>query len=199
VTRTVVGLGNPGSTYAATRHNVGFMVVEELARRWRLVFQLFRRSARLTQGTIAGKHTMLIEPQLYMNRSGAALVDPVLPLRVTELIVIHDDLDLELGDVRVKRGGGTGGHHGLESIAEYYGTEFTRVRIGIGRPVPGGDVVDYVLSPFAAQERATADAAIRRAADALECVLREGELRAMNRFNVRTMGGAAAGAPMGRN
>ena len=102
---------------------------------------------------IAGEQTMLIEPQLYMNRSGTALADVMPAVAVSDLIVIHDDLDLELGCVRVKRGGGTAGHHGLDSIVEYGGNDFTRVRIGIGRPARGEDVVDYVLSPFTDEQQ----------------------------------------------
>ena len=135
---------------------------------------------------------MLIEPQLYMNRSGTALADVMPAAAVSDLIVIHDDLDLELGCVRVKRGGGNAGHHGLDSIADYAGTEFTRVRIGIGRPSRGEDVVDYVLSPFTTDQQAAVNDSIRCAADAVECVLREGEEKTMNCFNVRTKSGAGA-------
>jgi peptidyl-tRNA hydrolase, PTH1 family len=196
--RFLVGLGNPGSAYADTRHNVGFMVVEELARRWRVRLEP-RCNVRLGQTVIAGEETMLIEPRLYMNRSGTALADVMPAVCESDLIVIHDDLDLELGCVRVKRGGGNAGHHGLDSIAEYGGNEFTRVRIGIGRPARGEDVVDYVLSPFTDDQHAAAVAAIQRAADAVESVLREGEQKTMNCFNVRTKSGAvAAPAPTGR-
>lgn len=196
--RFLVGLGNPGSAYADTRHNVGFMVVNELARRWRVSLEP-RRGVRLGQTVIAGEQTMLIEPQLYMNRSGTALADVMAPVSATNLIVIHDDLDLEFGCVRVKRGGGNAGHHGLDSIAEFGGNDFTRVRIGIGRPARGGDVVDYVLSPFTGHQHAAVDDAIRRAADAVESVLREGEEKTMNAFNVRTQRGEiAAPAPTGR-
>jgi PTH1 family peptidyl-tRNA hydrolase len=196
--RFVVGLGNPGSAYAKTRHNVGFMVVAELARRWRVPLEP-RGSVRLGQTVIAGEETMLIEPQLYMNRSGAALADVLPAVSLPDLIVIHDDLDLELGCVRVKRGGGNAGHHGLDSIAEYGGSDFTRIRIGIGRPTRGEDVVDYVLSPFTGDQQAAVNDSIRRAADAVESVLREGEEKTMNCFNVRTKSGAgAAPAPTGR-
>jgi len=196
--RFLVGLGNPGSAYANTRHNVGFMVVEELARRWRAPLEP-RRSVRFGRTVIAGEETMLIEPQLYMNRSGTALADVMTAVSVSDLIVIHDDLDLELGCVRVKRGGGNAGHHGLDSIAEYSGSDFTRIRIGIGRPACGEDVVDYVLSPFTSDQEAAIGDAIRRAADAVESVLREGEEKTMNCFNVRTKSGAgAAPAPTGR-
>ena len=202
--RIVVGLGNPGNEYAATRHNVGFMVVQELARRWRLSLEPSGRNAYLARGVIAGEQTMLLEPQLYMNRSGAALAQ-VAPLAVpSDLVVIHDDLDLDFGSVRVKRGGGTAGHRGLDSIAALCGREFTRVRVGIGRPARGEDVVGYVLSAFPAEQHAAVAAAVARAADATERVLRDGEAKAMNCFNVRTQSGtapsgtAAAPAPIGR-
>jgi len=196
--RFIVGLGNPGNAYADTRHNVGFMVVDELARRGRALLES-RQSVRLGQSVIAGEQTMLIEPQLYMNRSGTALADVIPAVSASELIVIHDDLDLEVGCVRVKRGGGNAGHHGLDSIAEYAGSAFARVRIGIGRPARGEDIVDYVLSPFSEDQRVAVDAAIQRAADAVESLLGEGDEKTMNRFNVRTRGGAtAAQAPTGR-
>jgi PTH1 family peptidyl-tRNA hydrolase len=197
--RIVVGLGNPGSEYATTRHNVGFRVVEELARRWRLRLEPTGRSVQLAQGVIAGEPTMLLKPQLYMNRSGAALAEAAPLVVASDLVVIHDDLDLEFGAVRVKRGGGTAGHRGLDSIADHCGHGFTRVRVGIGRPVHGEDVVGYVLSGFPPEQRDAAAAAVERAADAVECVLRDGEEKAMNCFNVRTRSGAAAApAPMGR-
>ena len=198
--RVVVGLGNPGGEYATTRHNLGFRVVQELARRWRLTFEPFGSSARVAHGVIAGEHTMLVEPQLYMNRSGAALAE-VAPLIVpSDLVVIHDDLDLAFGSVRVKRGGGTAGHRGLDSIASHFGYDFTRVRVGIGRPAQGEeDVAGYVLSAYPAEQRDAVAAAVERAADAVECVLRDGEEKAMNCFNVRAKSGvAAAPAPMGR-
>ncbi len=197
--RIVVGLGNPGSDYATTRHNVGFRVVEELARRWRLTLEPIGRAVQLAHGVIAGEQTMLIRPQLYMNRSGAALAEVAPLLAPSDLVVIHDDLDLELGSVRVKRGGGTAGHRGLDSIADHSGHDFTRVRVGIGRPVHGEDVVGYVLSAFPAEQCDAAAAAVGRAADAVECVLRDGEEKAMNCFNMRPKSGAAgAPAPMGR-
>src|SRR5438094_210282 len=125
--RTIVGLGNPGKTYAGSRHNVGFAVVEELARRWKCPLGRTRGGVRVGQGIIASQLTRLVEPQMYMNLSGDALVRLDPPTNAAELIVIHDDLDLELGCVRVKRGGGTAGHHGMDSIVEQFGSSFTRV------------------------------------------------------------------------
>jgi PTH1 family peptidyl-tRNA hydrolase len=197
--RVVVGLGNPGSAYVGTRHNVGFDVVETLARRWHIALQLTDSHARVARGSIAGTPCLLVEPLTYMNRSGVALAHLEPPPAGPDLVVIHDDLDLGLGCIRVKRGGGTGGHRGLESIVECFGTECTRTRVGIGRPVRGTDVVAFVLSPFSSAERAVVDPAIARAADAVECILREGEKSAMNLFNVRPSGTHGAAAPVGRN
>lgn len=198
--RCIVGLGNPGPAYVHTRHNVGFMVVDELARRWRASLEPIGCNVCSAPMMIVGEPSMLIEPQLYMNRSGNALAAIAPTFAASDLIVIHDDLDLDFGCVRVKRGGGTGGHRGLDSITEFCGTDFTRIRVGIGRPITGEEVVDHVLSPFTAEQREAVAGTVERAADAVECVLQDGEEKAMNRFNVRTKGGAVAAlAPTGRN
>src|SRR5512135_2001085 len=173
--RLIVGLGNPGPAYVHTRHNVGFMVVDELARRWRASLEPIGGGVRGAQMVIAGEQVMLLEPQLYMNRTGTALAEITPTVAACDLIVIHDDLDLDVGCVRVKRGGGTAGHRGLDSIAEYCGTDFTRIRIGIGRPTSGDEVVDYVLSPFASEQREAVASIVECAADAVECVLQDGE------------------------
>lgn len=199
--RTIVGLGNPGRLYAGSRHNVGFAVIEELTRRWRWSLGRARHGLRTAHGVVAGQLTRLVEPQLYMNLSGDALarLDP--PVEVTELIVAHDDLDLEPGCVRVKRGGGTGGHRGLDSIVEQYSPGFTRVRVGVGHPARGQDTADYVLSSaFDNRDRDVVSAAVQRAADAVEYILVKGVDAAMNTFNARTKSAnASAAAPMGRN
>src|SRR5262249_9732489 len=184
--RVVVGLGNPGRQYAASRHNVGFAVVETVARRWRLSLAEVQDGVRLADGSVAGEQTLLVQPQMYMNLSGHALARIEPSFTVQDLIVIHDDLDLEVGCVRVKRGGGTAGHHGLDSVVEHFGSEFTRVRIGIGRTPRGVDGADYVLSPFDTQEGDVISAAVERAADAVETIIRAGEQTAMNCFNRRT-------------
>jgi peptidyl-tRNA hydrolase, PTH1 family len=197
--RTVVGLGNPGHEYAGSRHNVGFVVVEELARRWGSPLGPVRHGVRAARGTVGSKHVALIEPQMYMNRSGPALMRSGRHIEVTELTVVHDDLDLELGCVRVKRGGGTAGHHGLDSIVECFGRDFTRVRIGVGRPPREKGAVSHVLSKFSDAENEIIAAAITRAADAVECVVIEGEDRAMNVFNAGlTKRPSAAAEPVGR-
>src|SRR5262249_6888240 len=197
--RIVAGLGNPGSTYAETRHNIGFKVVEELAHRWQLALGRPNRGLRAARGSIAGQPTLLVEPQLYMNLSGEALarLDP--PISARDLIVVHDDLDLECGRLRVKCGGGTAGDQGVESIVNHFGPDFSRVRVGVGRGCRETDTVDHVLSSFDSDELAIITAAVTNAADAVECILSEGEMRAMNRFNTRPHGSPAAGpAPMGR-
>jgi len=198
--RVVVGLGNPGRAYAATRHNVGFMVVEGLARRWCLSLDPTRDGMRTAHGTVHGVEVMLVEPQLYMNRSGDPLARIAPPLTAAQLIVVHDDVDLECARVKVKRDGGTGGHRGLESLVAYFGDQFTRVRVGIGRPPQGTEMVDHVLSAFDDDERDRIASAIERAADAVEHVLRFGEAAAMNQFNTRSTGAQPlAAVPMGRS
>ncbi len=184
--RVVVGLGNPGEAYARSRHNVGFAVVTELARRWALSLHATSSALHVAESDRSGAPTLLALPQMYMNRSGEALTRLQPPVTAAQLIVVHDDLDLDLGMLRVKRGGGTAGHHGLDSIVEHYGHNFTRVRVGVNRPPHGEDVATYVLAQFDTHEKESAGAAIQRAADAVECVLRDGEEAAMNRFNART-------------
>ena len=196
----IVGLGNPGSRYAATRHNVGFAVIAELVERWRLPLRQTPYGSRLAHGLINGEQVLVVEPQLYMNLSGPALCRLQPPVNLAELIVAHDDLDLDCGRLRIKRGGGSGGHRGIESIVECYGPDFVRVRVGVGRPSAGEDAAAYVLSPFMDMERKPIDVAVKRAADAVECILRHGVEIAMNRFNTRSNSPPplAAGA-LGRN
>jgi PTH1 family peptidyl-tRNA hydrolase len=173
----VVGLGNPGRSYERTRHNVGYLVADELARRhggtWRK-----KKKAEAAPVSLGPKNSTLLKPTTFMNNSGSALAG----YKASDLIVVHDDLDLEAGTVRVKVGGGAGGHNGLRSIIQNLGPEFVRVRIGIGRPPVGMTVTDYVLSRMDAVVRD----AVPRAADAVEAVLEEGPEAAMNRFNVRS-------------
>jgi PTH1 family peptidyl-tRNA hydrolase len=171
-----VGLGNPGRSYERTRHNIGFLVADELARRhggsWRGAGKT--ETARANVGL---EEVTLVKPRTFMNNSGAALAG----LRVEGLIVVHDDLDLPAGSVRVKVGGGAGGHNGLRSIIGRLGNDFVRVRIGIGRPLEGMSVTDYVLGRM----DSTVRAAVPTAADAVEAVIQDGPEAAMNRFNVR--------------
>ena len=172
----VVGLGNPGRSYERTRHNIGFLVADEIARRhggsWRA-----RKKAEAAPISLDLKNVTLVKPMTYMNNSGAALSG----YEAAQLIVVHDDLDLEAGTVRVKVGGGAGGHNGLRSIIQHLGNDFVRVRIGIGRPPAGGVPVDYVLGC----RDEVGKEAVTRAADAVETVIESGPEAAMNRFNVR--------------
>ncbi len=174
----VVGLGNPGRSFERTRHNVGYLVVEELARRhggsWRR-----KKKAESADVSVGPKNVTLLKPTTFMNLTGSALAGH----RAENLILIHDDLDLPPGDVRVKVGGGAGGHNGLRSTIQNVGPDFVRVRIGIGRPPEGAriSVTDFVLGRM----DSTVKEALSQAADAVEAVLEEGPEAAMNRFNVR--------------
>jgi PTH1 family peptidyl-tRNA hydrolase len=172
----IVGLGNPGRYYERTRHNAGYLVADELARRhggsWRR-----KRKAEAAPLSLGLESVTLLKPTTFMNNSGSALAD----YRTEDLIVVHDDLDLEAGTIRVKVGGGAGGHNGLRSIIQNKGNDFVRVRIGIGRPPAGVTVTDYVLSRM---ESVVKDA-IPTAADAVEFVIEHSPEAAMNRFNVR--------------
>jgi PTH1 family peptidyl-tRNA hydrolase len=172
----VVGLGNPGRSYERTRHNAGYLVADELARRhagsWRK-----RKKAEAAPITLGPDEATLLKPTTFMNNSGSA----VSGYRPEDLVVVHDDLDLETGTVRVKVGGGSGGHNGLRSIIGRLGNDFVRVRVGIGRPPVGVGVTDYVLSRMDSGVKE----AIPTAADAVEFLLEQGPEAAMNRFNVR--------------
>ena len=191
--KLVVGLGNPGPEYADTRHNVGFQVVERLARRHGIGLRRERRLSGLCgQGRVRGVPVALLEPQTWMNLSGRSVVAAVDALPVgdltSDLVVVYDDLDLPFGRLRVRPGGGAGGHRGLADIQERLGrSDFPRVRFGIGRPPPGEDPVDYVLAPFTSEERAALAAHLERACDAIETLLAEGVTAAMNRFNTTRM------------
>jgi PTH1 family peptidyl-tRNA hydrolase len=151
----------------------------------------------VAEAVVDGQAVRLIEPQLYMNRSGQAVRAVEGEIAPNHLIVVHDDVDLECGTVRVKCGGGSGGHRGVESMIEHFGSEFIRIRVGIGRPLEGQEAAAFVLAPFSTEERELIDAAVDRAAAATECVVRSGSERAMNRFNVRHVE-PASGSVTGR-
>lgn len=188
--RAIVGLGNPGDEYVGTRHNVGFAAVELLAERHRILLSRTRHRARFGTGRIAGEGVLLAEPLTYMNLSGEA-IRPLLAyhgVSTSDLVVLHDEADLEPGTVRIKDGGGVAGHNGLESLlAHLGGAGFVRVRIGIGRPVGRPEqMADWVLTRPTAAERPLIDAAVVVAADAVEAILREGLARAMGSVNRRS-------------
>jgi len=184
--RCIVGLGNPGSEYAVTRHNVGFRVIEALATRHGIEVSKRRLQALFGRGRIGDIELILAKPQTFMNDSGIAvrrLLD-YYHLEPQHLLVVCDDINLDLGQLRLRRSGSAGGQKGLRSIEQHLGgTEFARLRVGIGRLEAGRDAKAFVLSPFRASERDAAEDAIARAADAVECTLREGLEIAMGRYN----------------
>ena len=183
----VAGLGNPGREYAATRHNVGFLVADELARRhggsWRSKF-----SGDLAEVRVDGARVALLKPQTYMNLSGRSVQPAARFFKVEPdaLLVVHDEVDLEPGRLQLRAGGGLAGHNGLRSVAQALGSqEFVRLRVGVGRPQRGDPrpVSDFVLDPFDAHE--DVDGLVARAADAVEALLAEGLEDAQQRFNER--------------
>ena len=190
-TSLVVGLGNPGPQYAATRHNVGWMVVDLLARRSGASFKKHRTNAEIAEthlGAPPAPRAVLAKPLSFMNLSGGPTAGLASYFRVdpTQVIVIHDELDLPLGTIRLKQGGGDNGHNGLKSITKSLSTkDYLRVRIGIGRPPGRQDPADFVLKPFAAAERTEAEIVVEETADAVELLVREGLERAQNQVHVR--------------
>ncbi len=191
VDRLVVGLGNPGDGYAATRHNVGFQVASRLAKRARADFATKAADSRIAEATLGGQKVALARPQTFMNDSGRAVGKLLDRYRLTpaELLVVYDDIDLPLGRVRVRSKGGPGTHNGMRSVVFEVGEGFPRVRCGVAPADPAaeirGDLADYVLQPFDADEREAAEAMIARAGDAVEVALRDGIEAAMTRFNGR--------------
>lgn len=186
--KLIVGLGNPGTQYAETRHNIGFMVVSHLARRAGIALKRKGYQGFYGVGRVAGEEVTILLPQTYMNCSGESVAPACQSLGVNpgDLIVVHDEIDLAFGCLRVKTGGGHGGHNGLRSIGGTLGENgYARLRMGIGRPPAGGDVSGHVLSRFNATERILLQQYFEVAADALELLLREGAQEAMNRYNNR--------------
>lgn len=182
----IVGLGNPGREYENTRHNLGFRVVDRLASRLKLFAFKDKHRSFIGEAQINEKKLLLAQPQTFMNNSGEAVSEimrwhKILP---SHLIVIYDDVDLEVGQIRIREKGNAGGHHGIESIiAHIKTTEFARVRVGIGRENLTGDVSSYVLAPIPASQKDVLDEAVVIAAEAVEAVLTEGLQKAMNKYN----------------
>lgn len=183
----IVGLGNPGAEYARTRHNAGFMLVESLARRWRADWNKERKfQAQIAKADFGGRRVLLCEPQTYMNASGEAVGALVqfYQLPLANLVVAVDDADLPLGEIRLRPGGGPGGHHGLESIEAHLGTRaYARQRIGIGRKDGTREITDHVLGRMNAAELALLEKVLARAEDQLECWLTLRLQKAMSQFN----------------
>lgn len=183
----IVGLGNPGPVYAKTRHNIGFMVADLLAARMGESFKVHKKSgAEVVTGRLGGRPVVLAKPRTYMNESGRHVGPLAKFYSVTagNVIVIHDELDIDFGKVRLKLGGGEGGHNGLRSIANSLGTkDFQRVRIGIGRPPGRKDPATFVLEPFTAAERAEVPTLCELAADATEMLVQQGLEPAQNQVH----------------
>jgi peptidyl-tRNA hydrolase, PTH1 family len=180
----IAGLGNPGKKYARTRHNIGFMVAEEIAQRYGIDFRE-RRECKMGRGSIEGQAALLIEPLLYMNASGLVIreIFRKFPVGPEALIVLYDDLDMETGKIRIRKTGSSGGHRGVESIIQNIGSkDFIRVKIGIGRG-EGIPAEDYVLRKFARQEIPVIKESLIMAADAVSMIISKGIEKAMNSFN----------------
>jgi PTH1 family peptidyl-tRNA hydrolase len=197
--KLIAGLGNPGKRYAESRHNVGFRVIEELARRWGVDEARYDRhfEALVGQAQRAGEPVLLMQPQTYMNESGRSVAAAwrFYKLALSELLLVLDDLDLPVGRLRLRPGGSSGGHKGLTDVIRCLGSEdFARLRIGIGKVHPSA-TVEYVLSRFEPDEQPAIAAAITKAADAVEVWLRQGIDAAMNEFNRKGDGPPRSATP----
>ena len=183
----IVGLGNPGEKYENTRHNVGFQVIDELAERQGKPVQRLKFKALTGLLTIGGEKALVMKPVTYMNLSGEAVrpAADFYKIPPEHILVISDDTALDAGKLRIRTKGSAGGHNGLKSIIQHLGSDqFPRIRVGVGqKPHPDYDLADWVLGKFQGEDKKVMDAAVRRAADAVECLLKEGPDRAMNRFN----------------
>jgi len=182
--KLIVGLGNPGKAYADSRHNVGFRCVDRFARLNHIPLTRRQQRSKAGTGVVAETEVVVAKPRTFMNLSGEAVGRLVrrfgVPLE--DLLVIHDDMDLPPGKVRIRQRGGSAGHNGVKSIIDSLGSQdFPRIRVGIGRP--DGDEVSYVLSDFTAEEKQVIEEAVSTAADAIHCILTEGIEAAMNRYN----------------
>jgi PTH1 family peptidyl-tRNA hydrolase len=183
----IVGLGNPGAEYARTRHNAGFQVAERLVERWRSAWTYEKKfRACLARTGRPGCEVLVCKPQTYMNASGEAVaaVRSFYRVPLERLLMVVDDADLPLGVLRLKPGGGAGGHHGLESVQQHLGTrDYARLRIGIGRRAGAREITGHVLGRFDSTEQALVDKVLNNASDAAECWLDAGIQKAMNKFN----------------
>ena len=183
----VVGLGNPGDKYEDTRHNVGFLAVDELGERGGFPIQRLKHKALTNTAVIGGQGALVMKPVTFMNLSGEAVGEAARFYKIApdHVLVISDDVDLPLGKLRIRTAGSAGGHNGLKSIIQHLGTDqFPRLKIGVGgKPHPDYDMADWVLGKLQGEDKKVMDEAVKRAADAVECFLRDGPQKAMNRFN----------------
>ena len=189
--KLIVGLGNPGRKYEKNRHNLGFMCLNHFARTHAIKFDKRQAGARTGSGEAGGSQVILARPQTYMNQSGLAVSRLVGKFKVNldDLLVIHDDLDLPTGKIRLRRGGSSGGHKGIDSVATELGSQgFVRLRVGIGRPddltdIAEADIIDYVLGNFTPDEKQVITQALPGVSEAILCLLNEGLTVAMNKYN----------------
>ncbi len=183
----IVGLGNPGAEYTQTRHNAGFLLVEKLALRWRMGWTVERKfSARIARGEAKGKRVLLCQPQTFMNLSGESVgeITGFYRLPLDHMVVAVDDADLPFGEIRLRPGGSSGGHHGLESIEQHLSSrEFARLRIGIGRRDGARQITGHVLGKFEPAESGMLEIILERAANQMDCWLEAGLQKAMSQFN----------------
>ena len=183
----LVCLGNPGKDYETTRHNIGFMAADELARREGVKFNKLRYRALTGEVRAGGQRVLVIKPQTYMNLSGESvkLAGGFYKIPPDHVLVISDDVALPLGKLRIRAGGSAGGHNGLKNIIAHLGTDqFPRVRVGVGAPAhPEHEMIDWVIGHFTPQEKKTVDEAVARAVDAALCVMEKGVSEAQNRYN----------------
>lgn len=184
--KIIVGLGNPGNEYAKTRHNVGFMLVDALAEHLNINLWKEKFNAQIAETRIGTERVLLVKPQTYMNNSGEA-VGPLMrwyKVEPEDIIVAHDDMDIPAGAIRIRKKGSSGGHNGIKSLIAHIGSEnFARVRMGVGRPLPGWTVVNHVLAPFPAEDKVEVDKAIAYLIPAVECIVKESLDLAMNKYN----------------
>jgi len=183
--KVIAGLGNPGEKYSYTRHNIGFMIISEMADRFN-VKSSYKFDGLLGDFFLGGEKIILFQPMKYMNKSGQPIYKLLdyFQIEAEDLLVIHDDLDLELGKMRFKQNGGSGGHNGIKSIINQLGTDqFNRLKIGIGRPPENVPVPDFVLTTFKGEEKDTSNRVVQEAASAAELMLKEDIMKAMNKYN----------------
>ena len=186
--KILVGLGNPGEEYSNTRHNVGFMAIDALAKQFNVTNWKSKFEAQIADIRFGEEQIILVKPQTYMNLSGNAVGQIMRWYKVDadSVIAIYDDMDIPIGTAKLKQRGSSGGHRGVESLLVNIGKEeFARVRIGIGRPPAGWTVVDHVLAKFSKEERASIDEIIKKLIPAIECIVKQGIDKAMNRYSFK--------------
>ncbi|TCK87868.1 PTH1 family peptidyl-tRNA hydrolase [Natranaerovirga hydrolytica] len=182
----VVGLGNPGMKYAATRHNIGFEVVERFAYEHNIKLNKKKYHAKYGTGNINGEKVMVVQPQTYMNRSGESvlLFADFFKISMDNILVIYDDTSLDLGKIRIRKKGSAGGHNGIKNIiAHLNAQDFPRIKVGVGEKPPGWDLADYVLGRFSKEEMDIIIPAIKRASDSIETYIKDGVDAMMNLYN----------------